>query len=313
MIWLRSLLVIAIYLAVSSISHAQNQQQKGPPPRQAPMVRPQPVRPPPQIRPQQTMQKPVAPRQMAPGQIQGRPGQMQARPGQFQQPGHLQTRPAGQTLVRPGVIRGPAGALRQVRPPHVAFNPSHRVGRAGLRYNRQAFMFRRGHGVFRRGYYRGPNGDIFFYDEEVPPDDAAVANIANVDELPQCPEDSDDCQGFSESGVAAVSNVAAMPSQAIARAQALSFLQSIQRELECSFQEDGATHEEHEGVIAPYETMYFEIIKDNAGNDKLWLRGDWDPPMAHRLCRLLTASYPRDKPKYDAIFRAFRALGARTP
>lgn len=101
------------------------------------------------------------------------------------------------TRAKPGVIRGPAGALRKTIPANAVHNPRHRIGRAGGRYNRQAFMFRRGHHYFRRAYYVGPEGGIFFYDEAVADDDQS---LGAVDEsmLPSCPADSDDCQGMDQ-------------------------------------------------------------------------------------------------------------------
>ena len=41
--------------------------------------------------------------------------------------------PRGAAVVpKPGVIRGPAAAMRMTRPANVVFNPRHRVGLAGL-------------------------------------------------------------------------------------------------------------------------------------------------------------------------------------
>ena len=120
---------------------------------------------------------------------------------QAQRPGQvMQGRPNGGgqlRLARPGVVRGPAGAFHTTMPANVTHNPAHVAGRAGGRYNRQAFMFRRGGHVYRRAYYLGPGGVVFFYDETLPDDEPALVGTP-PDSLPTCPEDADDCQGFND-------------------------------------------------------------------------------------------------------------------
>jgi hypothetical protein len=167
---------IALSLAIAIPAHSQNQQnsKNAPPPRAVarPVVRPQMVRP---------MQ-----------QMQGQ------RPGQMMQGQRVGGGGGGQVrLVRPGVVRGPAGALRTVMPSNIVHNPRHVAGRAGSRYNRQAFMFRRGNHFYRRAYYLGPDGAVYFYDEPIPDDDPSLAASA-PNSLPTCPIDADDCQGFSD-------------------------------------------------------------------------------------------------------------------
>jgi hypothetical protein len=58
-------------------------------------------------------------------------------------------------------------------------------------------MFRRDGHFYRRAYYLGPAGAVFFYDETLPDDDPAVVGIP-PNSLPTCPEDADDCQGFND-------------------------------------------------------------------------------------------------------------------
>jgi len=125
------------------------------------------------------------------------------QPGQrlFGQPGVNSGRPSAVVLARPGVIRGPAGALLRAKPTNVAFNPRHKVGSAGKRYDKQAFAFRRGGHFYRRHYYIGPDGGVYFYDESMSPDDPMLAAPDALAGMPVCPADADDCQGFADAGV----------------------------------------------------------------------------------------------------------------
>ncbi len=56
-------------------------------------------------------------------------------------------------------------------------------------------MFKRGKRVYRRAYYLGPDGGAYFYDEDIPDGDPSLAAMGTAD-LPTCPIDADDCQGF---------------------------------------------------------------------------------------------------------------------
>jgi hypothetical protein len=222
---------LSLFAAVASTGYAAPPVQPAPVYRPAPVYQPPPpaYRPPPPVQqapPQQQQQndpnacydaqhRQVAcqqnppPRRAAPVQQQRTP-QQQLRTGQGQQqlpPGQQRPSVAGPqvnpnrrvgSVARPGVIRGPSGALRIGIPPHIVHNPRHLAGRAGARYNRQAFMFRRGRHLFRRHYYRGPGGAEFFYDDEAPADDPVAQAPAALADLPQCPPDSDDCQGFEQ-------------------------------------------------------------------------------------------------------------------
>lgn len=273
---LHTLLIVAISLAASTATQAQQQQQKPPPAHQAP-VRQQPVRPPPQM-------------------MQGIPGQMPARPGQMQ-------------AMRPGIVKGPSGALRPTRPAHVTFNPKHRVGRAGLRYNRQAFMFRRDHAIYRRAYYRGPGGDIFFYDEEVPADDSAIASIANLDALPECPADADDCQGFATEGQP-------MGPDPAVRAQAIQLVNAAAKD------DEGATHsDENYDQKVPYAGLTISLSNSGktgnafmmawSGGDTLEARGDFQSGSSDRACWFFNKSYEAQRQEYDRVIAALKILGAR--
>jgi hypothetical protein len=108
------------------------------------------------------------------------------------------TRSSGAGQPKPGVIRGPAGALLKTKPANVVFNPKHKIGAAGARYNKQAFAFRRGGRFFKRHYYVGPDGGVYFYDESMSPDDPMLAAPDAVAGMTVCPPDSDDCQGMGE-------------------------------------------------------------------------------------------------------------------
>ena len=170
--------VLSLSLTSWACSQDQQSNTNAPSPRAAPVGRSQLVRPVQQMQ----MQRPS---QMVQSQ---RPGQvMQGRPS-----GGGQAR-----LARPGVVRGPAGAFHTTMPANVTHNPAHVAGRAGGRYNRQAFTFRRDGHFYRRAYYLGPGGAVFFYDETLPDDDPAVVGMP-PDSLPTCPEDADDCQGFND-------------------------------------------------------------------------------------------------------------------
>ena len=153
-----------------------------------------------QVQQNQPNQKklPPAPVRRVPQQVM-RPGQVHSKSTSVTSTKSARRRPRGARVIpKPGVIRGPAGAMRMARPANVAFNPRHRVGLAGLHYNHQGFVFRRGHSLFRRAYYLGPGGDVFFYDEPEPATDPAYAAYADDGTLPTCPEDSDDCQGLDQ-------------------------------------------------------------------------------------------------------------------
>ena len=127
-------------------------------------------------------------------------------------------RPGGAVLARPGVIKGPAGALLKSKPARVVFNPKHKIGAAGARYNKQAFAFRRGGHFFRRHYYVADDGGVYFYDESMSPDDPMLSAPDALAGMPVCPADSDDCQGFNDSAGASQDDGA--------YAQALQFLVS---------------------------------------------------------------------------------------
>lgn len=120
--------------------------------------------------------------------------QGQVKSGQGQVQGRV-------AVARPGVIRGAAGALRKALPPGVFHDPGHRVGSAGKRYNRQAFMFKSSGHIYRRAYYLA-NGGTFFYDEAIEESDPSYAAV-DADSLPDCAANSDDCQG-GETEVASV-------------------------------------------------------------------------------------------------------------
>jgi hypothetical protein len=185
-------LVIAVssLLGVTSSGYSQNQQNN----KNAPAAPPRPI----------VRQQPVLPIQQA---RPGIPAQQTNNPGQFQR---APVAGAPVRIARPGVVRGPAGSLRRGIPPNVVHNARHMAGAAGARYNRQAFMFRRGNHFYRRAYYTGPDGGVFFYDEPVPDGDPSIAAVQSLG-LPSCPEDADDCQGFVEQATAAPQPIAGQP------------------------------------------------------------------------------------------------------
>jgi hypothetical protein len=167
-------------------------------------------------------------------------------------------------------------------------------------------VFRRGHGLFRRAYYRGPNGDIFFYDEEVPPNDAAVASIANVDQLPECPEDADDCQGFDDNN-AAPQTVAVISG----RTRAFEFLSTLRG---VGFREDGIvseTDDEGQETIEPYSGWRMTVEKRKIGfvdfgDERLMLHSD-----KGGFFNLMVGSYDQNKASWNQIVSALRTMGVR--
>jgi hypothetical protein len=177
-------------------------------------------------------------------------------------------------------------------------------------------MFRRGHGIFRRAYYRGPGGDIFYYDEEVPAADSSVARIANVDELPECPEDSDDCQGDDN---AAVAGQPAGPDPAI-RAQALQVVAAAAKD--CTFDDEGATHSDEESDYkVPYTGLTISVSNSGrggsvfmmamSGGDNLEVRGHFQIGSSDQSCWFFNNSYAAQKQQYDRVIGALKVLGAR--
>jgi hypothetical protein len=180
---LGSAMVAALLLSGIENIFGQQQQQKGVPQQHQAPARPPVVRPP-------VVHPPGAQRPMGQPQAVRRPGQPGGRQG------------AGAQLARPGVVRGPAGALQQGIPANIRHNPAHVIGKAGARYNRQAFMFQRRGLFFRRHYYVGPGGAEFFYDDPVDESDPAREDADAVAALPVCYPDSDDCAGFPDPQVA---------------------------------------------------------------------------------------------------------------
>jgi hypothetical protein len=240
-----------------------------------------------------------------PGQQVIRPGQQVMRPGLPTQ-GVVGQRGAA-VIPKPGVIRGPAGAMRMTRPANVVFNPRHRVGLAGLHYNHQGFVFRRGHSLFRRAYYLGPGGDVFFYDEPEQPTDPAYAAYANDGTLPACPEESDDCQGL-DSQVQIASQ-----QQDYGRASALQFLLSVRPDI--GWQDDGIFGAEADDPdnpkLDPYNQLEVAVIHPlpfGMGPEALVVQ---TPGFLGTGYRIFAGSYDQNKSQWDRAIVALRALGVR--
>jgi len=288
---IKAICVIALSLPITVPAHSQNQQnnKNAPPPRAAParpMVRPQMVRPTQQVRPGQVMQG-QRPGQMMQGQRLGIVGQVR--------------------FARPGVVRGPAGALRPAMPAKLAHNPRHVAGRAASRYNRQAFMFRRGNHFYRRAYYVGPGGGIFFYDDPIPDGDPAPGAMA-PDNLPTCPVDADDCQGFNDP--------AAGPSQMDPRYAALQYLLSITPGI--PWQENGLifSSDDADDVLVPYNKLEVTVnhyLPFGAGPEQLYV--GTTGLLGGSGFRLYSGSYQQSKAEWDRAIVAIRNLGvqAATP
>lgn len=283
----RAVLIGSVILMMSDVCVAQQQNtnQKGAPsPRQAP-ARPQQMRP---------------------------PQQMMGHPGQFV-PG--KRGPGGQVvLVRPGVVKGPSGSLRKSLPANIVHNPKHRIGSAGKRYNKQAFTFKRGRGFYRRFYYIGPADAIFFYDESLSENDPTMYG-ANVAELPTCPADSDDCQGFNDSAAMDGPDPGAL-------ASALQLVQSYAKD--CTFNENGAqNNDENFQDLVSYSNLSIRVVDSGGrgdssplsfgramfGGDTLELLG-MDNSGAAQTCWLLNDSYKNNKRLYDSLIIALKTLGA---
>jgi hypothetical protein len=300
------------------IQRPQPTYQPSPPPRYQPPPQPAPVqsnepvcidakgvRTACQQRPQQ---------QKANGPVKQQASPQQVRPQQGRAPiagqvGSNQRTSGPRAVVRLGVIRGPAGALRQARPTNVAHNPAHRVGRAGTHYNRQAFLFKRGGSVMRRIYYKGPGGGVFFYDEDIEETDPTYTAISDANQLPECPEDSDDCQGFDDPAP----QVAAYDPSADARAQALQFLNA--RFNAVGWREEGivATHadEDQEEVLVPYQGWRVTVEKRKAGfidmgDERLRIQSSNEG-----FFNILVGSYDQNKPAWDKVLSALGTLGVR--
>lgn len=266
-----------VFLALTPSAYSQNQQnnKNAPPPKVVvrPVVRQQQARP-----------------------VQQTPGR---QPGQIL-PGQ---QAAGSTrLTRPGVVRGPAGALRTAMPANVRHNPAHIAGRAGGRYNRQAFLFRRGNHIYRRAYYLGPGGAAFFYDEEVADSDPALAAVAAAS-LPTCPEDADDCQGFNDP-------VAAQQAGGTAGG-ALQLLQSLGAD--CTFEPNQVVHTDPElPDPVPYNRLTVVMVMGSwSHKEYLAVNGQFNIPY-ERECILMVGTYAENKATFDKIISALRSLGART-
>jgi hypothetical protein len=280
-------LVLAVAVALTAQVEAQVQnppnQKKPPPPASVRSV------------PQQVIR---------PGQQVIRPGQQVMRPGL---PNQGVVGPGGAAVIpKPGVIRGPAGALRMTRPANVVFNPRHRVGLAGLHYNHQAFVFRRGHSLFRRAYYLGPEGDVFFYDDPEPPTDPAYAADASDGALPTCPEDSDDCQGLNSQAQVAPQQ------QDSSRASALQFLLSVRPDI--GWQDDGildsADYPDNPQLelYSQFEVAVIHYFPFGVGPESLVVR---TPGLFETGYTVFRGSYDQNKPQWDRAIVALRALGVR--
>ena len=241
-----------------------------------------------------------------PGQQVMRPGQQVMRPGL---PNQGVVGPGGAALIaKPGVVRGPAGALRMTRPANVVFNPRHRVGVAGLHYNRQAFVFRRGHSLFRRAYYLDPQGDAFFYDEPEPPTDPAYAAYADDGTLPTCPEDSDDCQGLTQAYAAAPQSAPGVDS--------LQYLASIRPDI--PWQQDGLIFTSDDGgqTLVAYSDLEVTVnhyFPFGAGPEQLFVG---EPERLLGLVggtgfRIYSGSYDQNKEEWDRAIIALRSLGVK--
>jgi hypothetical protein len=225
--------------------------------------------------------------------------QMQGqRPGQMMQGqnGNGQVR-----LVRPGVVRGPTGALRTAMPANITHNPRHVVGKAGKRYNRQAFMFRRGKDFYRRAYYVGPDGGIFFYDESIPDDDPTLAEMS-PDSLPTCPVDADDCQGFNDPAPVSYS--------VDPKAEALQLLVSLMPN--SGWQENGwlFVYDEGETVVG-YDHLVVEVthaLPFGVGPEQLWVR---TRGLLGGGVLVYSGAYDANKAEWDRVIRAVRVLGVQ--
>ena len=80
-----------------------------------------------------------------------------------------------------------------VKPSNIRHDPNHRVGRVGGAHGHQAFVLaRNGHRFHRRYYLQG--GAWFWYDEAVPVGDPDYVG-GDVQGLPTCDPNADDCQG----------------------------------------------------------------------------------------------------------------------
>ncbi len=223
------------------------------------------------------------------------------RPGQVAPTQRVVGRPGGAAVItKPGIIRGPAGALRTVRPANIAHNPIHRVGRAGARYNRQAFVFHRGHSHFRRAYYIGPAGAIFFYDEALPENDASYTLDENA--IPSCPEDSDDCQGLDQS----YETGAVDP-----KAEALQFLMSLMPNV--AWEQDGLMISgDQDDVLVAYgdlEVAVNHYFPFGAGPEQLFV--GTTGLLGGTGVRIYSGSYNQNKTEWDKVIIALRKLGVR--
>jgi hypothetical protein len=242
---------------------------------------------------------PVRPQVVQPQQLQIRPGQQ------------IPNQRAGNALAlaRPGIVRGPSGALRKVMPANIVHNPRHMAGRAGARYNRQAFLFRRGKHFYHRAYYVGSDGGTFFYDEVVPDGDPSL-NLAAANSLPTCPEDSDDCQGFNDP----VPNTAQQPTLVnnTPESNALQFLVSLRSDI--PWQNEGITFDFENGngpQVVPYSNLEVTVnhyFPFGAGPEQLFVGTSGLLGTGYRI---YSGSYDQNKPQWDKAIVALRALGVR--
>jgi hypothetical protein len=223
----------------------------------------------------------------------------------------LQQQPGVRTAhLKPGVIKGPAGALRKTIPAKVVHNPRHRMGRAGARYNKQAFMFHRRSHLFRRFYYIGPDAGVYFYDEAVADDDPSLAGV-DPNALATCPEDSDNCEGFDQS----YATVSAQD-DAAARAQAFQLLLTQVGGIVWGDAGLNVTTGPDQGsVFVPYPQWHIKLE-----NVKLAIGlGLGGISLGTEALRIYTAdgaflniavgSYAQNKDFWDQIIRALKAIG----
>jgi hypothetical protein len=288
------LIVGAAVLAISEYALAQQltpeqlrEKQKQQQQRQQP--RPQPQQ-------QQQLRAPPAGRPNV-----ANPQQQMTRPGQAAPNQRVVGRPGGTAVIaKPGVIRGPAGSLRKARPANVVYNPLHRIGRTGGRYNRQAFVFGRGHFRFRRAYYLGPAGAIFFYDEALPENDASYALDENA--IPSCPEDADDCQGLDQSDETAA--------QVDPKAEALQYLMSLMPNVAWG-QEGLMISGDDDDVLVAYGNLEVTVnhyLPFGAGPEQLFVGTGG---LMGTGVRIYSGSYDQNKAEWNKVIIALRKLGVR--
>jgi hypothetical protein len=142
---------------------------------------------------------------------------------------------------------------------------------------------------------------VFFYDEEIPDQDPLVLAVP-PDELPTCPEDSDDCQGMNEQ----VTSGSPQPDGP------LQFILSLGPP-DCEWQAEGVvfTNEnDGERTLVRYNQFIVSMVQAINGPHNI-LRTTTGGLFNSDVCDVMSGSYDENKALWDKAIKSLRMLGMK--